>query len=354
MRNLSAALTVAALGFTTLTACGTPAPAPDAAAPADEKPSCSLSWETLPGRSFVRQTKGDGDRWENDEMARLQFVSQGDALQARYSVRSLTSVYDYSCSAPGEGAKEGEFVCMQDNPDLNEYCRSLHFNVGSCTATQMATVLGLPGPTPEIEAAVAKLAADLKKLKPAELEKMKLGYNSPNTQLRGILKIKFKTKDECRLSVSDLYENFSNGGRYEQENLVGKGARFAETQDPLVFEDCRDLQNLVASADASAKLRPGESQQTWAKGDTAYLRYAGNEHAKAEPGCTYSMDTGFGYRLVGQGVPVETGADGRLNWSFQRGVTENGRTVAHLTRYKACSGGTPQKVDTTCQVLTVR
>lgn len=337
----------------TLAACGgeeAPAPAPTEAA----ESACSLSRDALPGKTFVRQLKGDGDKWDADVMARLRFEGTADAIKAKYSVRSLASVYDYTCGAPAADAKDGEFTCLQDNPDLLEFCRALHFNAGACDADQVAKVVGVPAPTPEIEAAVAKVNGELKKLKAAELEKMKLAYNSPNVQLRGILKVKFKTKDECRLSVSDLYENFSNGARYEQENLVGKGARFAETGENLVFDDCRDMQNLVASADPAAKLKPGQSQREWAVGDNATVRYAGTNDLKPEAGCTYTMDTAFGYKVLGAAVPVSAGADGKLDWSFQRGISTAGRQVAHLTRYKACNGAAAQKIDTSCQVLEVR
>ena len=347
------ALLWTSLVTSTLTACGAedaPTPAPTEAAGS----TCLLDRETLPGKSFVRQIKGDSDKWDTDVMARLRFGGTTESLTAKYSVRSLASVYDYTCGAPAPDAKDGEFTCLQDQPDLIEFCRALHFNAGACDADQVAKVVGSGPPTPEINAAVAKVNSELKRLKPAELEKMKLAYNSPNVQLRGILKVKFKTKDECRLSVSDLYENFSNGARYEQENLVGKGARFAETQENLIFDDCRDMQSLVASADPAAKLQSGQSQREWAVGDNATLRYVGASDVKPTAGCIYTMDTAVGYKRIGSAVPVAAGADGKLDWSFQRGLSTAGRHVAHMSRYKACNGGEAKKLGTYCQVIEAR
>ncbi len=315
--------------------------------------TCELTPENLAGRVFVRQTEEEGKGWVDDAFARLKFSDEGGVTKARYSVRSLNSVYGYTCK-PAKGDKKADLLCLQDEPNLIEFCRSLTANTGGCTADQLASVLGEPAATPDMVKAVDQVAGEVKKLSPDALKQFNTMYNSPNVQLRGLLKVKIKaTKDECRLTIADLYETFSEGKRREMENYVGQGARFVQTKKEFLFEHCTDTANLVATADPESRPAPGEGQTEWAKGSTAIFRYVGPDAGKTEAGCSYTMDTWLNFEAVGTAVPVQTDTKGKPDWSFSRGLTEPGRAVAHIVRYKAC-GGAPEKISVSCAPVKVQ
>jgi hypothetical protein len=324
-------------------------------APPPAAPACDLALDTLAGKTFIRQIKADkGDGYDPDPLARLRFSQEGDVLKVKYTVRSLASVYTYTCGPDEKDAKQ--LVCKQDDPDMFEFCRSLYANIGQCAPDQLAAVLGVPAEpvSPQIAAAVAKIEEETKKLKGPELTKYKAGYNSPNVQLRGLLKIKVRSNEtECRLSVSDMYENFSDGKRVERENVVGSGARFVEVDKDYVFEDCRNFADLVATADATAKPKPGDSQVEWQANQTATFRYVGAVSSRPEAGCDYSMDTWYDYNPRGTGVPVAADASGALDWSFPVAMSEKGHKVAHMYRYKTCGGKPAERIDVVCQQVKV-
>jgi len=341
---ISVATGLVAVGFA-LACTGSDSPPPPAA------PACDLTVDNLAGRTFIRQIpKDQGDGFDPDKLARMRFVQDGDSLKVKYNVRSLASVYDYTCKK----VDTKKLDCLQDKPDLHEFCLALWANVGDCTADQMAAVTGYPADDPDIKKAVDSVAATVKKLKPAELDKTKAAYNSPNVQLRGVLHLSVKaTDDECRLSVSDLYQNFQYGKEHENENIVGMGARFVETKNDYVFEDCKDMANLVATPDATSRPKPGETQLEWAPNSTVTFRYVGDASAKPENGCTYTMDTWFDAEPRGTAVPVSADGNGRLDWSFPVAISGDGRKVGTLYRYKACGGQTPQLIDVSCQQVKV-
>lgn len=329
--------------FGVLTACEEPPPPPPPA------PSCDLTLDTLAGKTFVQTKKGDAGGYEADKLARMRFVQNGDALQVKYTVHSLTSVYDYTCTP-----KSGELTCMQDSPDLVEFCRSLWANTGSCKEDTLAQVTGVDAASPDVKAAVERVNGELAKQSDADKAKTKAAYgDNENVQLRGVLHVRVKaTDDECRLSVDDMFQNFSHGSSREMENYVGRGARFAKTDTQYVFDDCRDVNSsLVASADPKAMPKPGQSQLDWSKGDNVTFRYVGADASTEDPGCAYTMDAYFDYEPVMTGAPVKPGDDGKPYWGFTRSPSKAGRTVAHLVRYKSCGGAAPTLINVSCAAI---
>lgn len=345
MRHLALAAFFAVLGV----GCGAAEEAPKA--PVDDG-KCDLTADSLVGKSFIHRKKNEAGSWEENKRARATFVDEAGKTKVKYSVSSLSSIYTYSC----DKKSDTELVCLQDDPDYVEFCRSLWANTGSCEAGPLAQVLGLDANAPDekVVATVKRVNEEVKKLNEADLAKMKAGYNSPAVQLRGILKVKVKnTKDECRLTMTDLYETFSNGSRQEYENLIGAG-QFIKSSKPYVFEDCRDFANLVVQPADKTGMKPGETQIEWSAGTAGVFTYVGPESQKAADGCTYSMDTFFDYEPIGTAVPVVPDASGKLNWSFTRTISPKGKTVGHMYRYKACGGKPAERIDVSCQMVSVQ
>src|SRR5688572_7619295 len=104
-------------------------PEPPGANPPEEAATCDLTFDTLPGKTFVRQVAApDGKTWLEDPWARARFYKEGETLKVKYNTRSLNSVYTYTCDK-----KPGELFCQTDDIDLQQWCQTLIANTGSCS-----------------------------------------------------------------------------------------------------------------------------------------------------------------------------------------------------------------------------
>lgn len=334
-------LLACALVFASATACEEEAPPPPPA------PTCALSLDELGGKSFVLTTKNKDGKWIPEKKGRMSFTKDGDTTKVKYSVHSLTSVYSYTCKK----SKPTELECWQDNPDLIEYCRALYANTGTCNAETLAQVTGMAATDAAVVEAAKSANDGIEKLKPDMQERLKNDYsNNESMQLRGVVRVRVKaSEDECRLSVDDMFQNFSHGQSRELENLVGRGARFVAFDTPLVFEDCRDVnRRLVTGTDPKVFGKPGEGLQSVSPNQTLTFAYVGDDAAKEEAGCTYSMDAWVDYEPILQAAPLTKGDDGKPYWAFSRSVSNKGWHAAHMYRYKTCGGAAPALMDVTC------
>lgn len=310
--------------------------------PAEEEgyPCALTDREALAGKTFVYGTPRDNGGYDPDVRARMQFFKEGDKMKVKYTVKSLVSVYTYSCD-PND--KKGGWDCRQDNPDVKEYCRSFIANTGGCTPEQLAAELKRDPADPELKKVADEVNGIYKKLSPTEVEKFKTGYNSPNTQLRGLLIIrppkKVKKADDCALNVQDKYETFSFGSKREMENPVGS-AKFIEDTKDYVWEMCTDTANLAVVDDK------GQPVAEATPGQALTAKYIGKD--KPEPGCTYSMDTFYNYEPVGKQVPVEGG-----KFEFTKSVMSKGRATMHMYRYKTCGGKPAERISVSCNSIVV-
>lgn len=313
--------------------------------PPEPEAKCDLGFDTLAGRTFVRQERTpDGKDYKDDVWARAQFRKEGDALKMRYNTRSLVEMYDYTCKKA-----KGETLCLTDEVDLQQWCQTLIANKGSCSPAELANLTGVS--VEDATKAQADLMGKVAKMSPDELENMKIAFRNPNQQLRGMFHVKIN-KEECRITVRDTFQSMSNGQLTEVDNFVGS-SRFVETTKPLVFEKCKDHQGLVALATPDATPKPGDTKVPWKVGETIPFKFVGPAMQKAEDGCTYKMDTWSVYEPLQQGVAVEPGADGALTWKFDQTFADHGKKVVHMYRYKGCGGADPVLSDVSCAMVEV-
>jgi hypothetical protein len=342
---------ISLLAVLLLAACATPAPPPPPPPAEPPGPACDLTAETLPGRTFVLQMRQEGGKFAEDNSARAQFYDATSAdgqkqLKVKYNAKALTAMYDYTCVA---GPKE--ITCWQDNPDPADYCRALAANKGpeACTVEEVAKVTGLK---PEVaQKGVDAVVPNLKKMNDNDWKVFKAAYDNPNTQLRGKLHIKINTS-ECRLTITDRYETMTAGTLREMENIVG-AARFVETKQEMMFENCTDAQNLVATNDPKAWPKAGESMREGPASSAITFRYVGKEDAKPKSGCTYTMDVWSGGLPITKGKQVATDDKGRLDWSFTRMFPDKGIQVVHMVRHRTC-GSEPPTNALSCQGIRVQ
>jgi hypothetical protein len=325
-------------------------PAQEEAPPPPEAEPCTLTYESLPGRTFMRQLSApDGKTWLEDPWARARFYEEDGKVKLKYNTRSVSSMYTYTCEK-----KPGELFCQTDNPDLQQWCQTLIANTGSCSPADLADRTGVP--IEEATKAQQALAAAMKGMTAEQKENMKVAYSAPANQLRGAFHAKIN-KEDCRITGRDTYMTMTYGEIRELENYVGT-SRFVESDADLVFEDCKDNANLVALTAPGAKARPNETKLKWKVNDAIPFKYVGDAMSKPEgAACTYTMDTYINHALMQKDVAVTPGADGKLDWSFSHTFTEvppeRGRGIVHVYRKKACDGAEAQLVDVSCAMVLV-
>ena len=331
------------LTLSLLTSCSTPEPVK----PVEEAaPACDLSLDNLDGKMFLHKEKGaDGKTWEDDVLARVKFYKEGDKLKAKYNTRSATDMYSYTCVKAQDGK---QLDCWEDNPSAADYCRTIIVNnmEGGCTPEAIIKLTHLP--QDKAEEGYKEVMAELKKLPPKEVEDMKKVFNSENNQLRGIFHVKLAKGAECQLTLTDNFETYAYGQRRELSNVLGSG-RFAQTDRELVWEHCKESENLVALTAPDGWAKPGETLHSFKAGQPIPFRYVGDQDIKPQPGCTYTMDTWSQYAPETKGAPVETDDKGRLKWQFTETYPKAGKYVVHIYRYKACNGGQPELLPVSCQ-----
>jgi hypothetical protein len=337
-----------------LLSCGKPEPVKPAETK-PETPACGLALDKLAGKSFVHvQKSADGKTWTEDILARVKFYKEGDKLKAKYNARSRADFYDFTCTINGD-----TLDCFEDNPKAADFCRTLFANdvVGpdkSCEASKVAELTGVS--IEEAQKAKKEVDDELAKFRREknthEIDDMRKVFNSPNNQLRGVFHVKVRP-DECRLNLADHYLTMNYGKMREMENVVGT-AKFQETDKKLVFEHCKDDKNFVALKNPDAFAKPGESQLEWRPGQQITLRYVGNEDQHPEAGCSYSQDTWFQYEPVALGTPVSADGKGRLNWTMTKLISDPGKYIIHMYRYKACGNEEPKRISVSCQALWVK
>jgi hypothetical protein len=312
-------------------------------AEAEAKPACDLTPETLPEKAFIREIDGANGK-EDDLLARARFFKDGDTLKVKYNARALTDMYTFSCAPEKDG-----LICLEDAPRLGDFCRSLIANGKECTAAEVAAVTGAS--VEEAQKEVDKVLEEVKKLPEKELADMKLMFNQPNNQLRGVIHVKIKT-EKCRINISDRYQTMTFGQVREMENIVGTSA-FNRTDKELVFEHCKESKSLVALSAPGAAAKPGESVIDWGVGAAVPFRYVGEITAKAEAGCTYTQDTFVQYEPVQKGAPVAD-EGGKLAWGFDHAFSKAGKYVVTVYRDKSCGGAAPERVDVLCQAVRIK
>jgi hypothetical protein len=304
---------------------------------------CGLSLDALDGQSFVKGSQVGKNR-QLDILARIRFEKQGDLLKAKYTVRSFTDVYTYTCSPEPDG-----LVCWADEFEVANYCRALWGNEKSCTPEAVAELTGLT--VDEVRPKVDETLANLANLSGVAKHQARNAFSGAGIQLRGLLKVKLKEK-ECRLLISDLYQGMTNGQLREFENPVGTSDFFHNTERDLVFEHCADGTSLVAQENATQRAVAGAGLESIGANTPFHLGWAGD--AAEQPGCTYSQKGYVGYLATGPETPVAAGADGKLAWGFDATVATPGKTAIHLVRYAACGGQEKAVIGTACAAVNVQ
>lgn len=326
----------------------------------DAASSCDLSLDKLGGTTWVMlQAQADKSEKKNPQ-ARIRFEEKDGKLVAKYTVMSVSDVYEYPCTLreSEEGAKE--LFCAEEQRVV-DWCQSLLVADELCTKKALRK-LGAEGTDEELNAWIIKAKENVNKYRNTDnWNQFKFNNNNLGNKLQGRLYVKIDERN-CRLSVGDFYWTVFNGRAKEDTNPVGQNP-FVRGDDKLAFEHCNDgqfiapLESSEIPADLSTYARP----QMLEKGKTYHYSYLRPEATqKAEPGCTYTADTYAAWMPLESGVKIAADGDGNLKWQVPHTWTDanlhdfaNKKVgVFTMVRNKEC-GGKKEKVDVVCDMAVI-
>ncbi len=324
--------------------------------------SCDLSLDNLGGSTWVMlQAQPDKSERPNPQ-ARIRFEGSGEDLKAKYTVMSVSDVYEYPCTLQvnEEGGKE--LFCAEEQR-LVDWCQAILVADELCTKKALRK-MGAKGTDEELNAKIIEAKQVVNKYRDTpSWPQFKFNNNNLGNKLQGRLYVSIDER-KCRLSVGDFYWTIFNGRPKEDTNPVGQNP-FVKGDDNLMFEHCTDgdymatLPTAEVPADLSTYQRPTALEKDKATFYT-YLRPESTQ--KAEDGCTYSFDTYANWLPAQKGVEVKPGEGGALTWQTEHTWTSgnvhafNAKTdvgVLTMVRWKEC-GGKKEKVDVVCNMTPVQ
>ena len=320
-------------------------------------PEACITIEKLPGTTWVMdQAMPEGPNFANPQ-ARMTFEKAGDTYKAKYSVLSLSAVYDYTCVV-----KDDELECKED-ADYAAWCQALEVHEeGSCTAKTLRD-FGATGGDAKLKKAVAKGKKVVAEMKADEEKwpRFKATQNYLGNKLQGSIYVK-PNDTKCNVRVSDMYMTIVNGKKHEDSNPVGTNP-FVRSEEAWRWVSCdrMGLHGFKDTAEMPEQVAPLDARPV-SIGDKIDWYYYGPDAVEVEEGCTYSADTYGQFRPLGKDVAIEA-TEGKLNWHVQQSFGEKdapnitnatppGSGLFTMTRYKTC-GGEKSTIDTVCGLVKV-
>lgn len=321
---------------------------------------CDLSLDDLAGSTWVMLDPTDGSIDVPNAQARGKFFEEDGKLKLKYTAKALGEVYDYTCLRKPE-----QVVCLQDigQEHGEAACRAYEADEpGSCSLSKLQEALGESLDEDTLKAA-RKAAMD-------EADEAEKAGNWPafrgrndnvGNRIQGRVYIRLDAK-KCRLRFSDMYMGIYDGRIFEDSNVVGTNP-FVKAEAEMLFEACDDGRGLVDLA-GPERLDPDAipGDRAFALGDEVHYHYYGDTAAKAEQGCTYSMDVWAQWKPAQMGLDAPV-VDGNVDWHFTHRWSDaqalklvnpfDPRGVVSVVRYKKCGDGAKEKIDVVCAATKV-
>lgn len=318
---------------------------------------CDLSYDSLEGRTFVMLEPIDQDSRENP-LARVRFdKGEGDALKAKYTVASLSEVYEYPCEVK-ETEDKIEMRCFQE-PDVVRWCTAL-MAAGEVCSKKVLRKFDVEGTDEELNNLIKKTRAEIKKVEGTPDWALFRARNTGlGNKLQGRMYVDIDD-NKCRLNISDAYWTIAGGVARETANIVGRSP-FVEDATDYIFESCEEA--LVVPG-LESKDYPSQKQineipgvRYYEKGKSYWWQYLATSHVEPEDGCTYDFDAYANWAKVGSGVAADIeGKD--IRWRYQHafkggehkiGDRNKPVVIFSMVRYKTCADGKRTKLDVVCE-----
>lgn len=328
----------------------------------DAGPSCELTLDGLGGSTWVMlQAQPDQTERKNPQ-ARIRFEGSGDDMVAKYTVMSVSDVYEYPCSIQENEEGDKELFCAEEQR-IVDWCQAILVADELCTK-KVLRKMGAEGTDEELNAKIIEAKTIVNKYRDTpQWNQFKLNNNSLANKLQGRLYVGIDER-KCRLSVGDFYWTIFNGRAKEDTNPVGQNP-FVRGDDNLMFEHCTDgdFMATLPSAEVPEDLSKYQRPPSLPKDKPTFYTYLRPEATqKAEEGCTYSYDTYANWLPDKKGIEVKPGEEGALTWQTDFTWTsanvhpfnaKNDVGIMTMVRWKEC-GGKKEKVDTVCNMTVVK
>ena len=328
----------------------------------DEGPSCDLKLDGLGGSTWVMlQAQPDQTERKNPQ-ARVRFEGSGDDLVAKYTVMSVSDIYEYPCTIQ-ESEEEGQELFCAEEQRIVDWCQAILVADELCTK-KVLRKMGAEGTDEELNAKIIEAKKIVNKYRDTpQWKQFKLNNNSLANKLQGRLYVGVDER-KCRLSVGDFYWTIFNGRAKEDTNPVGQNP-FVRGDDKLMFEHCNDgdFMATLPSAEVPADLGSYQRPPSLPVDKPTFYTYLRPEATqKAEEGCSYSFDSYANWLPDQSGTEVKPGDDGALTWQAEYTWTnanvhpfnaQNNVGVYTMVRWKECEGK-KEKIDTVCNMTVVK
>lgn len=320
--------------------------------------TCDISFDTLDGRTFVsvEATPGGVDRL--NPVARVKFGEKDGNKFAKYTVASLSDVYELPCELKEKDGKSTLFCAEEPRP--TDWCQALLVADQVCSK-KVLRKFGATGTDEELNEAIKKAKETWRKYRGTEYEaRFILNNNNLGNKLQGRLYVDIDEK-RCKLSVGDYYWTIFNGRGVEDTNPVGQNP-FAETDKEYLFEHCVEG-NIMPGIEAETlpddlSSIPGRGRR-YATGKDYWFHYLGEKHMEPEQGCNYSYDLWANFLKVSEANAVSLGSDKKLDWKAQHAFSSSDQVVMWgdqskpigvltMIRHKEC-GGKKEQLDVVCE-----
>ena len=320
-----------------------------------EESECDLSYENLDGRTFAAvEALGSVDRV--NPVARVKFETKDGETVAKYTVASLSDVYEFPCKLKEKGDSR-TLLCAEKARPM-DWCQALLVGDAVCSK-KVLRKFGAEGTDEELNAEIKTAKENWRKYRGTENEKQfVLNNNNLGNKLQGRLYVDIDDK-RCKMTIGDFYWTIYNGKGIEDSNPVGQNL-FAEVKEDYLFEHCKEgnIMPGVEMENLPDDLSFIPPTRRYAAGRDYWYHYLGEKNIQAEAGCTYSFDVWANFKKVSEGNPAPVVKD-QITWKFKHAFGNDDQVVMWgdqtrplgvitMIRYKEC-GGKKEKMGAVCE-----
>lgn len=341
------------LGFSCLQLAACNLKLADTTTDAEAESTCDIKLSELANSEWVYAEALPGDKGEKPQYkTRVRFEKNEGKLSAKYTVSSLSDVYDYNCSLKAaEGDNDEQLICKQD-ASIDDFCMAVMAGGERCALKPMQRI-NPDWTKEEIEAADAKTKAAIAQHKEkGEWDQLRARYNSLLNKIQGVLYTAVD-QEKCRLMITDNYVTVYNGSKIEDSNPAGINAYNKYDGKGLLFKSCTapfifDTDSADFPEDPGSVTMSYQNKQTRPTGEPIHFWMLYGDMRMAQEGCSYSYDVWVNYQLKESGkIPTTADVQGgqELRWSYEHTFSEKSDMLSpHVVSFditKTCG----EKVD---------
>ena len=276
-----------------------------------EESTCDINLSNLAGTEWVYAEALPGDQGEKPQYkTRVRFDNSDGKLGAKYTVSSLSDVYDYKCElSEAGGSSDQQLVCKQD-ASIDDFCMAVMAGGERCALKPMQRI-NSTWTKEEIEATAKKTKEAIAQYKAkGEWDQLRARFNSLLNKIQGVLYTAVDN-DKCRLMITDNYVTVYNGVKIEDSNPAGINAYDQNEGKGLLFKACTapyifDTDSADFPADPGTVTMTYQNKKTRPTGDPIHFWMLYGDMRMAQEGCSYSYDVWVNYQLKESGLTPET------------------------------------------------